>query len=332
MRRCLVVVNAMGADDTLAVLLPFLSALILLEAPTSFEAMASNNSTSATNTTTAPDIESTHKATSVDHDESDDAPAVAADFGNAHEPDDELLILMAEQLGLLVTSGLLPPYRSLILLPMLEKLTSVEETVVRDKAVEAIQALLACFTNAALFASADGDTRKNFFKYAHIYILAMVKRLATADWFTPKVSAAAILPAAYTFYQDSPSLLLTHTPYSVTQSSQLKSYIMSTKRDLRYLFKTLAEDETPMVRRAVAKYLAIMAQAIARLPPPSNPQLNKYLSTVSWNNGNSAATPIPAFSFAQPYLIYKGSKDEIAIKQNFQDFQALEKDASHNGD
>jgi hypothetical protein len=209
---------------------------------------------------------------------------------------------------------------------MLEKLASVEETVVRDKAVEAIQAVLACFANADLFASADGDTRKNFFKHAHTLILAMVKRLATADWFIPKVSAAAIIPAAYTFYQDSPSLIPTHPPHSVTQS-QFKSYLINTKRDLRHLFRMLAEDETPMVRRAVAKYLANMAQAIARLPPPNNPQLSKYLNTAAWNNGNSAATPIPAFSFAQSYLIYKGSKDEITIKQHFHDLQSLDKDA-----
>lgn len=56
----------------------------------------------------------------------------------------------------------------------------------------------------------------------------MATRLVGADWFTAKVSAAAILPAILEQTKD---------------------------QDLRFLYKELCGDETPMVRRSAALHL-----------------------------------------------------------------------------
>ena len=64
----------------------------------------------------------------------------------------------------------------------------------------------------------------------------MAKRLVTADWFTAKVSASGLLP----------------TLYKVTQ-----------EEELRFLYRDLCVDDTPMVRRAAANHLG---EFLAELP------------------------------------------------------------------
>jgi serine/threonine-protein phosphatase 2A regulatory subunit A len=59
-------------------------------------------------------------------------------------------------------------------------------------------------------------------------LVAMAKRLVAADWFTPKVSAAGVMAKIYQRAQDS---------------------------ELLTLYKELATDDTPMVRRSAAKHL-----------------------------------------------------------------------------
>jgi len=59
-------------------------------------------------------------------------------------------------------------------------------------------------------------------------MVAMAKRLVGADWFTPKVSAAGVMAKIYQRAQDS---------------------------ELLSLYKELATDDTPMVRRSAAKHL-----------------------------------------------------------------------------
>jgi len=78
----------------------------------------------------------------------------------------------------------------------------------------------------------------------------MGKRLAAADWFTAKVSAAGILPATYAFY---------HAHASNGESD------VAAKQELRVLFKGLSEDDTPMVRRSAAKHLGKFVEAVAGL-------------------------------------------------------------------
>jgi len=58
------------------------------------------------------------------------------------EEDDEILLILAEQLGQLVFSGLVPGYRALPIISILEQLAGVEETVVRDKAIYSLNGIL----------------------------------------------------------------------------------------------------------------------------------------------------------------------------------------------
>mmetsp|Transcript_30342 Transcript_30342/g.29244 ORF Transcript_30342/g.29244 Transcript_30342/m.29244 type:complete len:712 (-) Transcript_30342:118-2253(-) len=156
------------------------------------------------------------------------------------QDEDEMLLILAEQLGRMVPT-LIPGHKGLVVLPILEKLAAVEETVVRDKAVESINNVLPLLL-------ADGDkaaTAKN----APSILMGMAKRLSGADWFTAKVSAAGILPGIYQFLTS-------------TQNNE------ALKLELRSIYKELAEDDTPMVRRSAGRNLTRMVEAVAHLPPP----------------------------------------------------------------
>mmetsp|Transcript_14468 Transcript_14468/g.20399 ORF Transcript_14468/g.20399 Transcript_14468/m.20399 type:complete len:615 (+) Transcript_14468:192-2036(+) len=91
--------------------------------------------------------------------------------------EDELLINMASELQKIVPY-LLKGSQALPILPILERLSAVEETVVRDEAVKAI--------NHIAPEIEDGPV-----------LVSMAKRLVGADWFSAKVSAAGILPVLY---------------------------------------------------------------------------------------------------------------------------------------
>lgn len=67
------------------------------------------------------------------------------------------------------------------LLPPLENLATVEETVVRDKAVESLRKIADKHSTAAL----------------EEYFIPMLKRLATGDWFTSRTSACGLFSVAY---------------------------------------------------------------------------------------------------------------------------------------
>jgi len=119
--------------------------------------------------------------------------------------EDELLLLLAKKLQTLVPTLIKVPTP---LLPIYELLAEVEETVVRDEAVRGINHIAPYFKETPL-------------------LVSMSKRLVGADWFTPKVSAAGVMP---------------------------KIYELSKDADLIPLYKELAGDETPMVRRGAAKH------------------------------------------------------------------------------
>jgi len=131
--------------------------------------------------------------------------------------DDELLLLMAKQIQTFVPALLSKPSQILDLLPIVERLAAVEETVVRDEAVVLMNHLCANLTKSAPLDASVVTT-----------LVSMAKRLVGADWFTAKVSAAGMLPKLHTL-----------TKYS----------------ELAYLFKELCMDETPMVRRAASQHL-----------------------------------------------------------------------------
>lgn len=140
------------------------------------------------------------------------------------EDDDEVLLVMAEELGGFVdlVGG---PNEAACLLGPLGALATVEETVVRDSAVAS-----ACGVIRGLSPSAVAE-----------HVVPVITKLAQGDWFTAKVSACGLFATAYARLADPAS-----------------------KAALRQLYATLAGDETPMVRRAAAKHIGGLAGVVEK--------------------------------------------------------------------
>lgn len=135
--------------------------------------------------------------------------------GLIKKEDDEVLFAIAEELGgisNLLGSGYL------ILLPSLEYLASVEETVVRDKAVGSLAIIAGLMT--------DNEIISNY--------IPLILRLAGGEWFTCRVSAVNLMHSVY------------------PRAGNLKEKI-------RQKFIELCNEETPMVRRAVASKIGDLA-------------------------------------------------------------------------
>lgn len=135
--------------------------------------------------------------------------------------EDEVLLALAEQLGQFISLVGGPEY-AYCLLPPLESLATVEETVVRDKAVESLRAV------AQQHSPADLET----------HFVPLVQRLTAGDWFTTRTSACGLFSVCY------PRV-----------SAQIKA-------ELRSHFRALCQDDTPMVRRAAATKLGELAQVV----------------------------------------------------------------------
>ena len=92
----------------------------------------------------------------------------------------QVLLALAEQLG---TFTPLVGGQSHVhsLLPPLESLATVEETIVRDKAVDSLRAI----TDQHSPADLEG------------HFVPLVKRLATGDWFTSRTSACGLFAVCY---------------------------------------------------------------------------------------------------------------------------------------
>ncbi|KAJ1659380.1 protein phosphatase 2A structural subunit [Dispira simplex] len=137
------------------------------------------------------------------------------------EDEDEILLAIAEELGDFMehVGG---PEQAHVLLRPLENLASVEETVVRDKAVASINKVSEGLTDAAL----------------ETYFVPMLKRLHGADWFTSRSSAACLFAVAYP---------------RVSAALQ---------EEMRQAYGQLCQDTTPMVRRAAATRLSEFVKAL----------------------------------------------------------------------
>lgn len=100
------------------------------------------------------------------------------------------------------------PAYAMSLIPPLESLATVEETVVRDKAVDSLKII------AAQHSVADLQT----------HFIPTLNTLTFGDWFTSRTSACALFTVCYP--RVSPAI----------------------KAELRNNFRQLCQDETPMVR------------------------------------------------------------------------------------
>jgi len=280
MRRLFVVANAMGRDETLLKLIPTLTHHIR---------------------------DSADGSNIMSH---------AAAVPTGQEEDDEILLIMAEQLGQMVECGLIPGYRALVILPILEQLAGVEETVVREKAVESLNLILPLLMaeGVSVKGKEEEEARQSCVRLGPGLILNMVKRMAGADWFTAKVSACAVLPAIYQFFNCMKSNATVHIGVGVYSPDAEDGAgdgdkgnqgggvsVQEVKAELRNMYRLLTEDETPMVRRGTAKSLARFVEAVAKLPygikGPNGGPITKEFMIGSMHTGNN------------------GGKDEAMIKK-----------------
>jgi serine/threonine-protein phosphatase 2A regulatory subunit A len=134
---------------------------------------------------------------------------------------------MAEQLGKfvpLVGGG----DRAVCLIELLGALATVEETVVRDKAVESANMVIAELSPDAVVRS----------------VLPVVERLTRGDWFTARVSACGLFASTYARLRVASAETTEH------------------RAALRRLFEFLCQDDTPMVRRAASKNIGPLAGSL----------------------------------------------------------------------
>lgn len=135
--------------------------------------------------------------------------------------EDEVLLALAEQLGQFTPLVGGPEYVHCLLKP-LETLAIVEETVVRDKAVESLRTIAAQHS--------PQDLEEQF--------VPLIDRLAGGDWFTSRTSACGLFSVCYP--RVSPSV----------------------KASLRCHFRKLCQDDTPMARRSAASNLGEFAKVM----------------------------------------------------------------------
>ncbi|BFZ55837.1 protein phosphatase 2A structural subunit [Savitreella phatthalungensis] len=131
------------------------------------------------------------------------------------DDEDEVLQALAAELGQFVDYVGGPEHAHVLLTP-LAHLAAVEETLVREKAVESLNAICEILSQDQV----------------EQHYVALIERLATGDWFTSRSSSAGLFAAGY------------------------EKAGSSSRERLRTLFIQLCHDETPMVRRAAAANLA----------------------------------------------------------------------------
>lgn len=159
------------------------------------------------------------------------------------DEEDEVLAALGEQLlGLVEPVG--GALQAQALVPLLEGLVSAEEPFVRTKALAAWEELLQLMSYNVILEQ----------------VLPAVQRLAAGDWFSKKCSAASLI--ALTFVSLSRGDKGFESPVSSGASSPNLATLLA---DLLKLFESLLYEDTPLVRKAVANNLPLIAEAVARL-------------------------------------------------------------------
>ncbi|OZJ05350.1 hypothetical protein BZG36_01553 [Bifiguratus adelaidae] len=141
------------------------------------------------------------------------------------DDEDEILLALAESLGSF-TDLVGGPDHAHELLGVLENLAAVEETVVRDKAVESLNQICRVLSEMQLMS----------------HYIPLVKRLTMGDWFTSRTSATGLYSVVYERMQNNTEIA----------------------DELRTMFVQLSNDDTPMVRRAAAKAFAPLVKVVGK--------------------------------------------------------------------
>lgn len=140
------------------------------------------------------------------------------------DDEDEVLLALAKELGRNFEEYIGGKQFAHVLLGPLENLSAVEETLVRDKAAESIAKIAGVLSTPQI----------------EEFYIPLLKRLSQGEWFTSRTSSAALYPPVYA---------------KVSWSIQ---------EDLRKGFAALGADDTPMVRRAAARWLGPFVQNLSK--------------------------------------------------------------------
>jgi len=221
----------------------------------------------------------------------------------------------------MVVSGLVPGYRSLGIVHILEQLAMVEETVVRDRAVLSLHCIIPLVTiertgREGAERKEDEEAIRRCIKVGPGILVNVVKRLASAEWFTAKVSACSVLPSVYQFLNrmEVNALILTGSateggdPVGTAGASGNTTSVEETKRQLRALFKSLSEEDTPMIRRGAGKNLGRYAEAVANINQGDG----------DCSGDKECKDDMIAFGLSIPAakgFVLPGGKDEAVIKK-----------------
>eukprot|EP01127_Copromyxa_protea_P021515 TRINITY_DN7410_c0_g1_i1.p1 TRINITY_DN7410_c0_g1~~TRINITY_DN7410_c0_g1_i1.p1 ORF type:complete len:579 (-),score=83.02 TRINITY_DN7410_c0_g1_i1:34-1770(-) len=143
------------------------------------------------------------------------------------QDEDEVLFALAEELGKF-TDFVGGPSFVHLLFPALEVLAGVEESFVRDKAIQSLTSLSAHFTDKVL---------DEFLK--------MWKRLATSEWFQPRTSACCLFHIAYNQapLNAKPELL---SVYKALAADTVPMVKRSAFADFKLFVGTLMKDTPPI--------------------------------------------------------------------------------------
>ncbi|KAI9444893.1 ARM repeat-containing protein [Lactarius indigo] len=140
------------------------------------------------------------------------------------DDEDEILLALADELGKSFEEYIGGKEWAHVLLGPLENLSAVEETLVRDKAAESITKIAAVLTS----------------QQVEQHYIPLLNRLSHGEWFTSRTSSAALYAPVYS--KVSPAI----------------------QEELRKGFAALGSDDTPMVRRAAAKWLGAFAKNLSK--------------------------------------------------------------------
>ncbi|GJQ84052.1 hypothetical protein Trydic_g10513 [Trypoxylus dichotomus] len=109
-----------------------------------------------------------------------------------------------------------------LLLPMLEKLAATDDTCTREKAVESLQHIASLMNGPQL----------------EEHFIRVIQEMSKAEWYTSKCSAAGLIAICYPKLSDQGKL------------------------DMRQLFLSLLENDSPMVKREAAKYFSDLIKIV----------------------------------------------------------------------